>query len=103
MDLGGGLILFQSKLGWILGGRCLAIANPVSLPSLLVGTIGIAPTNMKASTHMLSEVDSSLVTKPNLDIFWILESIGIMDSPLTSDDDKALEMFNSTVKFDNGR
>ena len=26
-----------------------------------------------------------------------------MDSPLTSDDDQALEMFNSTVKFDNGR
>ena len=59
--------------------------------------------NMKASTHMLSNVDSSLVTKPNLDIFWNLELIGIMDSPLTSDDDKALEMFNSTVKFDNGR
>ena len=26
-----------------------------------------------------------------------------MDSPLTSDDDRALEMFNSTVKFDSGR
>ena len=51
---------------------------------------------------MLSSIDLSLA-KPNLDIFWNLESIGIMDSPVKSDDDKALEMFNNTIKFDNGR
>ena len=51
---------------------------------------------------MLSNIDLSLA-KQNLDIFWNLESIGIMDSPMKSDDDKALEMFNNTIKFDNGR
>ena len=65
--------------------------------------MGIAPTSMKPSTHMLNEVDLSLADKPNLDIFWNLESIGIIDSPSTSDDDKALEMFNNTVKFEDGR
>ena len=103
MELGDGLSLFQSKLGWILGGRYLATTELISVPSLLVSTIGIAPTGMKASTHMLSNADSSLVDKPNLDIFWNLESIGIVDLPSTSDDDQALETFNSTVKFDNGR
>ena len=75
----------------------------MSVPNLLVCTMGIAPTSMKPSTHMLNEVDLSLADKPNLDIFWNLESIGIIDSPSTSDDDKALEMFNNTVKFEDGR
>ena len=103
MEFGGGLFLFQSKLGWILGGRYLTTTDPVSVPNLLVCTMGIAPTSMKPSTHMLNEVDLSLADKPNLDIFWNLESIGIIDSPSTSDDDKALEMFNNTVKFEDGR
>ena len=51
---------------------------------------------------MHSSIGLSLA-KPDLDIFWNLESIGIMDSPVKSDDDKALEMFNNTIKFDNGR
>ena len=52
---------------------------------------------------MFGKVDSPLLNKPDLNSFWNLESIGIVDSPLTSDDDWAFEMFNSTVKFDNGR
>ncbi|XP_065891682.1 uncharacterized protein [Dysidea avara] len=38
-----------------------------------------------------------------MECFWNLESIGISDSPKSSDDDQALEMFNNTVKFDDGR
>ena len=103
MEFGGGLFLFQSKLGWILGGRYLTTTDPVSVPNLLVCTMGFAPTSMKPLTHMLNEVDLSLADKLNLDIFWNLESIGITDSPSTSDDDKALEMFNNTIKFEDGR
>lgn len=103
MELGDGLFLFQSKLGWILGGRYFANSDSTSTPSLLVGTPGIAPEGMKTTAHMFSNVDSSLVHKPNLDIFWNLESIGIVDSPLNTDDKRAMEIFNNTVKFDNGR
>ena len=103
MELGDGLFLFQSKLGWILGGRYFTIADSTSTPSLLVSTLGIAPEDMKTTTHMFSNVDSPLASKPNLDIFWNLESIGITDSPLTTDDKQALEIFNNTVKFENGR
>ena len=57
---------------------------------------------MKVSIHMLSNVDFSLTDKPNLSGFWNLESVGIVDSPLGSDDDRALEMFNNSVKFEGG-
>lgn len=43
------------------------------------------------------------VTKPDLEQFWDLESLGITDSLSTSDDDIALEKFNKSVQFTNGR
>jgi len=52
---------------------------------------------------MLSNVNVSLTDKPNLSGFWNLESIGIVYSPLSSDDDGALEIFNNSVKFEDGR
>ena len=70
MEFGSGLF----KLGWILGGRYLTTTDPTSVPSLLVCTMGTAPASMKPSTHMLNNVDLSLVDKPNLDIFYFLES-----------------------------
>ena len=72
-----------------------------STPSFLVSILGISPEGMKTTTHMFSNVDSPLAS--NLDIFWNLESIGITDSPLITDDKQALEIFNNTVKFENGR
>ena len=66
LDLGGGLYFFNSKLGWILGGRiedATTERNPV--PSLLVRTVGTAPEEIKATTHMLSSIDPSLACKPN--------------------------------------
>ena len=91
MDLGGGLYLFNSRLGWILGGQIddtTVNRNPV--PSLLVRTVGTAPVQIKQTTHMLSNIDLSLACKPMIDQFWNLEAIGITDSPKTRDDDKAL-------------
>ena len=52
---------------------------------------------------MLSNSELLVVHKPNLDGFWNLEAIGIVDSPLMSDDEHAVEVFNKTVKLDNGR
>jgi len=58
---------------------------------------------MEVSIHMLSNVTLSLTDKPNLSGFWNLKSIGIVDSPLSSDDDQALEIFNNSVKFEDGQ
>ena len=39
----------------------------------------------------------------SLEDFWSLEAIGIKDTPYTKDDDFALERFNTTILFQNGR
>ena len=103
MELGGGLSLMQSKLGWILGGRYQATNDVTELPTLMVNTLGTAPPSTRVTTHMCSTVDVSLLARPNLDQFWNLESMGITESPSSSDDDKALESFNQTVKFTSDR
>ena len=59
MDLGNGLFLFQSKLGWVCGGKVTAETEVVSEPSLFVSTVGVAPT-IHATTHMLTPVDPQL-------------------------------------------
>ena len=62
IDLRPGLWLFQSKLGWILGGRYHAESDTAGEPTLLVSTVGIPPMGVRPSTHMLTTVDSSLLT-----------------------------------------
>ena len=69
VDLRPGLWLLQSKLGWALGGRCHTENETVEEPTLLVSTVSIPPMGMRASTHMLTTVDSSMLTYPNLDRF----------------------------------
>ena len=76
----------------------------VSEESLLVSSMGVTPTNTDTATHnMLTSVESAIATKPNLELFWNLESLGITESPLTCDDDLALDHFNKTAKLVDGR
>ena len=102
MDLGDGLCLFHSKLGWILGGRVEQPAVNNDESSLLVSTVGSAPNGIKPTAHMLTSIDPSLSPKPSLEHFWNLESIGITDSPSQSDE-IAIENFSKTVTFADGR
>ena len=104
LELGPGLSLFQSKLDWKLGGRYQNVRDRASEPILLACTITVPPLDATLATHMFTGVNSSfLMGKPNLDHFWDLESIGIANSPSTSDDDQALSKFGETVKFAKGR
>ena len=103
MDLGNGLFLFQSKLGWIFGGRVTTNTEAVSESNLFVGTTAGLPAGMRLATNTLTFSDSSHVAKPDIEKFWSLESLGIIDSPSHCDDDLALDNFNNSVKFINGR
>ena len=104
IDLENGLYLFQSKLRWVFGGKVESKTEVVSEQNLLVSTMGVAPTNADTTTHnMLTSVESSITAKPNLELFWNLESLGITESPLTCDDDLASDHFNKIVKFEEGR
>lgn len=103
IDLRPGLCLFQSRLGWIVGGCYHTDNDTLRQPALMVSTTGIPPKGVKSNTHVLNSVDDSLFTKPNLEQFWDLESLGIRESPTTSDDDQALSHFNKTVVLADGR
>ena len=77
------MFAFQTKLGWVFGGRTqVADYEIVDIP---------------VCTPLMSLV------KPDLEQFWNLESLGINDSPSISDDDIALEKFNKSITFMNGR
>ncbi|XP_065899645.1 uncharacterized protein [Dysidea avara] len=99
IDLGNGLFLFQSTLGWIFGGKVASKTEVESEQGLLVGNAGVTPTDINVVTQtMLTLVEPSIAAKPDLELFWNLESLGITESPSTRDDDLALDHFNKTVK-----
>jgi len=50
---------------------------------------------------MFEETLSKDFTPKILETFWDLETIGIKDTPYETDDDLALQHFNSTIKFTN--
>ena len=88
--------MLASKLGWILTGRTTEVAEDTPEYNMLIMTHS---TNTVKETS-LPMPDKSFPTKPNLEDFWRLESIGIMDSPVDSDKDKALKIFNKTLRFE---
>ncbi|MEW8547947.1 MAG: aspartyl protease family protein, partial [Candidatus Thiodiazotropha sp.] len=94
-----GLYLLGSKLGWILTGRINEGTVDTCESSLLILTYG----NNVAKTVVFASVDKVLPTKPDLEDFWNVEGIGITDSPTSSDDERALQQFNDTLKYEDGR
>ena len=94
-----GLYMLASKLGWILTGRTTEAAEDTPEYNMLIITNS---TNTVKETS-LPMPDKSFPTKPNLEDFWRLESICIMDSPVDSDKDRALKIFNKTLRFEDER
>ena len=95
------MFAFQTKLGWVFGGKTQADMDKVVSSSVHI--VGLPSVDMQVNTHVFTTVDSILLAEPSLEQFWELESLGITDSPSTSDDDTALEKFNKSMKFTNGR
>ena len=48
---------------------------------------------------MLSSIDLSLESTLSLEHFWNLESIGINESPVTLNDNRAIDNFNKTINL----
>ena len=83
-----GLFLLSSKLGYILTGKYL---DPM-----------IDHDRHRTDCHQT--VSFCVTTSyPNLCDLWDLDHIGIRDSPYVRDDDKALEQFNNTIQYKEGR
>ena len=94
-----GLYLLSSKLGWILSGRLHDIDNEQETNMLI-----LSYDSNVGSTQVFTSIDSSLPTSSkDLDDFWNIESIGIVDKYDKSNDDIAMDKFKSTLQFDEGR
>ena len=94
-----GLYMLASKLGWILTGRTMEQIEESTEASMLMLSYN---SRTQKEANLLTP-DMSLPTKPNLEEFWKLETIGIMDSPVDSDDVRTLKHFNETLKYENNR
>lgn len=98
IELRPGLYLLSSKFGWILTGRSNE-QDSVNEPCMLVMTHG---SNL-SKTNVFASVDSVVPTKPELEDFWNVESIGIVDKQNTAEDTIALKSFRESVSYDEGR
>ncbi|XP_073249615.1 uncharacterized protein [Porites lutea] len=96
-----GLNLMASKLGWILTGR-IKCQEAQSAPSISMLTYTSSP----VSAHLAAQFNVQTLPaeqKPQLDDFWKLETLGISEPVSVNDDDQALQKFNDTVRFEDGR
>ena len=101
IELKPGLYLLGSKLGWILSGRFGERTHDANCPNASM-LIFNSPNQTIFEPILLSENPSGL-SDQNIDDFWRLENIGIKDSVIEVDDDKALQHFNETVTFKENR
>ena len=89
-----GLFAISSRLGYIITGRSCT-SSQTSLHNE-VATLFI---NDIAHRHSAISLDADDSAVTNL---WQLDAIGITDSPVISDDDAALALFQSTVTYTSG-
>lgn len=94
-----GLYFLASKLGWILTGRTNELDSGVNETSMLTLTYG----NDLLETGLVTDVDAILPHKRNIQDFWNVETIGILDTPETSLDELVQKKFEQSLKFENGR
>lgn len=95
------LNLMESKLGWILTGRIKCQDDkPDSSITMLTYT------SSPISVHLSAQSDDKqplTEQKIQLEEFWQLETLGIREPVQENEDDKALQKFNETLQFEDGR
>jgi len=99
IELQPGLYLLASKVGWIITGRNNEEHyKDNSESSLLILTYGNNITN----SNVFTSVDSRVPTKPDLEDFWNVETIGIKDHE-QNDNERAKTLFQESLRFEEGR
>ncbi len=102
LQVGEGLYLQGSKFGWMLSG-CIQSENPNNEEHVML-IISEERRNVGNELAVLHHKEYERdPDKVNLENLFSLDSVGIMDSPYTSDDDVVLQKYNESVSFENGR
>lgn len=94
-----GLYLLSSKLGWILTGRTGEQCYNDQDTNLLV----IGQEMCFSNNEDLNCVDDCISTKVDIENFWKLDSIGINDEMMNSDDANAMKSFTENLSYKEGR
>ena len=94
-----GLYLLSSKLGWILTGRTTETETSASETNMIVLTYG---TNI-TQTSVFQSVDNAIPVKPDLEDFWNMETIGVIDNQTTKNDEMVKNHFKENLMFVDGR
>ncbi|KAL9958393.1 hypothetical protein ACROYT_G035399 [Oculina patagonica] len=92
-----GLNLMASKLRWILTGRVKSQEAQFA-PSVSMLTYTSSPIR----AHLAAQ-ELPIEHTTTLEEFWKLETLGISEPVCVTDDDEALQKFNDTVRFEDGR
>ena len=92
-----GLYLLASKLGWSLTGRTNESESSADETNMLILTYGTHLTQ----TNLFQTIDNVTPTKPDLEDFWNVESIGILDKTNTTNNNTL--KFKETITFKDGR
>ena len=93
--------MLQSKLGYIVTGRCSGDDCSVHVTHTLFVTVD--SDKCFGSPEMCYMNNSLVVSKPCLESFWSLETIGIRDPLTSNNDDETLHKFCESIKFSEGR
>ena len=94
-----GLYLLSSKLGLILTGQSGDHDLTMNETNMLILTYS----NDVTGTQALSSIDTVHPQKPDLEDFWKVESIGILDNSTTLTDKMVNKKFKENLKFQDGR
>ena len=90
-----GLYLLASKLGWMLTGRTSETERHMTETSMLTLTYG---TNV-TKTNLFTNLDEVIPKTPDLEDFWNVESIGVIDKRPLSNDEKAKKCVSRYTKI----
>ena len=88
-------------MGWILTGR-VKCQDAQSTPLVSMLTYTSSPVSAYFTAQFNAQKPPT-EQKPQLEDFWKLETLGISEPVSVNDDDKALQKFNDTVRFEDGR
>lgn len=100
MEIQTGLYLLASKLGWILTGRTSENSDIQNDINMLIFTYG---STFPGQNNVVTSVDEAIPTKPDLEDFWNVESIGVNEDKLCIEDKQAMKNFKENLIFEEGR
>ena len=95
------LYIINSKFGWIINRRKKTKEGSKDENVMLIMTH--STNNILPEIHQFTPVEPSLKPAPDIDEFWMLETIGIIPLEKTKHDDGVMEHFNNTVIEENER